>query len=449
MSLRLQCVCLAVWLCLVAGSVCAAPKNLEKIGHIVVIYLENRGFDHLYGLFPGADGLANAPSINTLQIDRRGNPYAVLPPVMDTGKKPPVRDARFPADLPNQPFDIGRYVKPEEKIGDLTHRFYQHQAQINGGRMNRFAAISDAGGLSMGYYDGSQLPLWAYARRYTLADRFFQAAYGGSFLNHQWLVCACTPEYRDAPDELKAKLSGDGELVKDGALTPDGYAVNTLYPLMGPYKTSATDPRKRLPVQTFATIGDRLSERGISWAWYAGGWKDAESGRPDEHFQFHHQPFVYFRNFLPGTEERKRHLKDAEDFEAAILAGNLPAVSFYKPIGTLNQHPGYADLLSGDRHVAELIGRIERSPLWKDTVIIVTYDEYGGFWDHVAPPKGDRWGPGTRVPAIIISPYARSGHVDHTQYDTTSILKLIEERFDLKPLGARDAQANSLSKALR
>jgi len=449
MPLHLQRAGLTVWVCLFAGLACAAPKNLEKIGHIVVVYLENRGFDHLYGLFPGADGLANAPSINTLQIDRRGNPYAVLPPVMDTGKKPPARDTRFPAVLPNQPFDIGRYVRPDEKIGDLTHRFYQHQAQINGGRMNRFAAISDAGGLSMGYYDGSQLPLWEYARRYTLADRFFQAAYGGSFLNHQWLVCACTPVYRDAPDELKAKLSAEGELVKDGALTPDGYAVNTLYPLMGPYKASATDPKKRLPVQAFPTIGDRLSERGISWAWYAGGWNDAESGRPAEHFQFHHQPFAYYRNFLPGTEERKRHLKDATDFEAAILAGNLPAVSFYKPIGTLNQHPGYADLLSGDRHVSELIGKIERSALWKDTVIVVTYDEYGGFWDHVAPPKGDRWGPGTRVPAIIISPYARPGYVDHTQYDTTSILKLIEERFDLKPMGERDAKANSLSKALR
>lgn len=424
-------------------------ETLDRIGHIIVIYLENRSFDHLYGHFPGAEGLEQARPILTRQIDLRGNPYPRLPSVMDTRQKPPVPDARFPSDLPNSPFDIGRYVPPDQVHGDLTHRFYQHQAQINGGRMNRFAAVSDAQGLTMGYYDRSRLPLWQYARRFTLADHFFQAAFGGSFLNHHWLICACTPIYPDAPEELKARLGPGGDLLRDGAVTPDGYAVNTLYPFHGPYPPTADDPKKRLPPQTQPTIGERLTERGISWAWYAGGWRDAEAGKPHPHFQFHHQPFAYYRRYAPGSEARRQHLKDAADFEAGIASGNLPAVSFYKPLGPLNEHPGYADLLSGERHIAELIDRIERSPLWMDALIIVTYDEYGGFFDHVAPPKGDRFGPGSRVPTLIISPYARKGHVDHTVYDTTSILKLIENRFHLAPLGERDARANDLAGALR
>jgi acid phosphatase len=120
---------------------------------------------------------------------------------------------------------------------------------------------------------------------------------------------------------------------------------------------------------------------------------------------------------------------------------------FYKPVGDQNEHPGYANISSGDEHVAEIIEKIRKSPIWKSTAIIVTYDENGGFWDHVAPPKIDRWGPGVRVPTIIISPFAKRHHVDHNFYDTTSILKLIETRYGLSPLAARDAKANDLTAA--
>jgi phospholipase C len=133
---------------------------------------------------------------------------------------------------------------------------------------------------------------------------------------------------------------------------------------------------------------------------------------------------------------------------ADIAAGSLPAVTFFKPIGEQNEHPGYADVLEGDTHAAGIIKAIQDSPLWKDSVIIVTYDENGGLWDHVAPPATDKWGPGTRVPTIIISPFAKKGFIDHTVYDTTSILKLIETRYGLVPLGTRDAGAADLSNAL-
>jgi acid phosphatase len=163
--------------------------------------------------------------------------------------------------------------------------------------------------------------------------------------------------------------------------------------------------------------------------------------------QYDLQPFAYFANYADGTAAKKAHLKDETDLMADLKAGTLPAVSFVKPLGPDNEHPGYANLVRGQQHVADLVSAIQNSSAWKDTAIVITYDEHGGAWDHVAPPTGDRWGPGSRVPAIIISPYARRGYVDHTQYDTTSILKFIETRWNLPSLGTRDAAANDLTNA--
>jgi phospholipase C len=447
---RLVLSCAAVLALVLAAGIVRATTPAEaksRIGHIFVIYLENRGFDHLYGLFPGADGLRDAGP-RSIQRDAQGRAYETLPPVMDTTHKPPAVDPRFPARLPNAPFLIDPHVPQDVKTGDLVHRYYQQIQQIDGGSMSRFAAYSDAGGLVMGYYDGRGMALWQYAQRYVLADRFFQGALGGSFLNHFWLVCACTPRFTDGPAEMRAVLDADGRLVKDGALTPDGYAVNTIQPRATPHHPAAADPAKRLPPQDLPTIGDRLSERGVSWAWYSGGWDDALAGKPDPRFQFHHQPFAYFQRYGDGTPDRAKHLKDLKDLLADIEQNTLPQVVFYKPIGADNQHPGYADVAQADRHVADLLGRLEKSPAWPGLVVIVTYDENGGFWDHVPPPVADRWGPGTRVPTLVISPLARRGYVDHTPYDTTSILRFIEWRHDLAPLGERDAKAHNLLGAL-
>jgi acid phosphatase len=452
---------------LVAG--CSAPAvdpraGLNRIEHIVVIYAENRSFDNLYGMFPGANGVANATPAQYTQVDRDGTPLKTLPPVWK-GKEP---DPAFPRDL--------------------IHEFYRNQEQINGGRNDRFVAASDAGALTMGYYDGSTLPMWKWAQDYTLADNFFMGAFGGSYLNHVWLICACTPVDRDAPQNLHAQIdergwlktrptspasvmTGAGEFMS-GDVTPDGFSVNTTQP---PYQPSRVPPAKdgdprfadpkqhSLPPQTLKTIGDTLSAKGVSWAWYAGAWDDAvkdgmqppdaprkvlatfANGAP--YFVTHHHPFNYFARFAPGTPDRAQHLLDYTALVAAIDQGNIPQVVFYKPTGILNQHPGYADILSGDAHVAELVAKIKSGPLWSSTAIIVTYDENGGFWDHVAPPKGDRWGPGSRIPAIIISPYAKRGYIDHTQYDTTSILKLITKRFDLEPLPGVRASAGDLTAA--
>jgi phospholipase C len=130
----------------------------------------------------------------------------------------------------------------------------------------------------------------------------------------------------------------------------------------------------------------------------------------------------------------------------------LPQVAFYKPAGRLTQHPSYTDIQSGDLHIAEVLARLEKSPQWPNMLVIVTYDENGGYWDHVPPPAGpgwgDRWGPGTRVPTLIVSPRAKRGYVDHTPYDTTSILKLLTKRFRLDPLPGVRQNAGDLTNAL-
>ena len=162
-------------------------RGPERIEHIVVIYLENRSFDNLYGHFPGANGLQDSSKTAT-QTDTQGQAYATFPPVMSDRTNPPEPDKRFPANLPNAPFLIDRYVPIHEKhADDLVRSYYKQQQQIHGGKMDRFVAVSGSG-LTMGYHDISQTALYGYAERYTLADNFFQAAFGGSLLNHFWLI---------------------------------------------------------------------------------------------------------------------------------------------------------------------------------------------------------------------------------------------------------------------
>jgi phospholipase C len=438
---------LALLLSLLVGI--ASPiqaQSASPINHVIVIFQENRSFDSVYGKFPGANGIANAGAA-IKQVDKNGQPYATLPQPINTNLRPAGPDSRFPANLPVQPFDISKYVPADQMTGDMVHRFYQEQFQIDGGKMDKFVAWSDAAGLVMGYYDGTNMPEGKLAQQYTMADNFFHAAYGGSFLNHFWLMCACTPKWPNAPASRVAQLDANGVMVKDGSVTPDGYAINTSFTINSPHPANITDTTQLVPQQTSLTIGDRLSEKGVSWAWYSGGWSDALAGHPDPLFQFHHQPFAFFKNYADGTDGRAQHLKDESEFHHAVQTNALPAVSFIKPLGPDNEHPGYASLLRGQQHVADLVQEVQNSPAWADTAIIITYDENGGAWDHVAPPKLDQWGAGSRVPAIIISPFAKRGFVDHTQYDTTSILKFIEDRWGLAALGTRDASANGLTNA--
>ena len=505
--------------------------GLNAIQNIVIIYAENRTFDNMFGNFPGAHGLSEVldaqghpTAAYVPQKDRDGTVLAKLPKtwtgVTLAGNPTVVTEAQSD-NLANAPFGIenGFVANGAPSLGtldvtrDLTHRFFENQMELNGGSSDMFGAWVDAGGLTMGHWDTSQTKLYKLAQQYVLADNFFSGAFGGSFLNHQYLICGCAPaasadfvtntaavvtvlgaaNAKGVPQlalgatSPASALTGPPSFSASTAIAPldyfgtgDGYrAINTIQPAYEPsgntpaagaldlHYAAATSP-STLPPQTQTTVGDQLTTASVDWAWYATSWDaatadgmqastaprsviytpDTPRGAPD--FQPHHQAYNYYGRFDPVTHaaDRAAHLKDYTAMVSAIDAGALPAVAWYKPTGNLNQHPGYANITDGDGHIADLVNKLKASPQWDNMVIVITYDEFGGQWDHVAPPKGDLLGPGTRIPAIIISPYAKAGTVDHTQYDSASTIRLIEKRFALPTLpgiAARDAALTAVA----
>jgi acid phosphatase len=546
----------AALLALVGSALVAAPAaahggdhgkgGLKKIRHFVVIYQENHSFDNLYGGWEGVDGIARADRAHTVQVNQAGAPYQCLLQNDVNLTSPPLSATcantapAFTSHFTNAPFRIDDYIAPEDTTcpapgvsapngvlkgtglpggctRDLVHRFYQEQYQLNGGSQNRYVTGSDAVGLTMGYYDTRRLPVYEYLHRrghpdYVISDRFFQAAFGGSFLNHQWLVAAASPVFANArndgsADDLHSLVDANGMptsyplytatgTVKDAALTvpcasphPAGlacgdYAVNTIQPPYQPFAPGTAEARRLTP-QPGPTIGGRLSDRGIDWAWYSGGWSNANGdvggpgwtngtgptcsdpnaiatavfpNCPDKLFQFHHQSFNYFARYAPGTAARAQHLRDEDEFEALAAASRrhcrLKPVSIVKPIGAENEHPGYASVHTGSDHLVDLLRAVDGSRCAKDTMVIVTYDEFGGQWDHVPPPgqgaatpgPHDEMGPSTRIPALTIAPgLRRSSGVDHASHDTTSVMATIEHRFGLRPVSSRDARVQDLS----
>src|SRR6202012_4544956 len=166
----------------------------------------------------------------------------------------------FPTNLPNHYFDIDQYVPNDELTPDVLHRYYQEQLQIDGGKMDKYALYNTSAGLSQGYYKTSLIPLLSLAQQYTLCDNFFHSAFGGSFLNHMWLIAAASPVFPNAPASIVAKLSPNGTLITDGQVTPDGFVVNTSYTVNNPHP-AGTAPATLVPNQTIPTIGDRLNEK--------------------------------------------------------------------------------------------------------------------------------------------------------------------------------------------
>ena len=506
------------------GRALSPDPKLRPIRHIIVIYQENWSFDSLYGLFPGANGLFQSSAVSLTQRDRvTGQPYAsqlgqpfdlvsgslsltTPPQPINTNLSPAQIDTRFPAGLNTLlPYNIvtKTNLQDSDKTGDIVHRFWHEQSQINHGSMDWFATWSDNPGLVMSYFDATNLPEGKLAQNYTMDDNFFHAAFGGSFLNHQFLIAAAAPVYPNAPVSTQPTLDGTGQLalnatsakiVHDGNITPIGgpsfsipgttfdknYAVNTIFSvnLVPVFSTlgspsllpSQNDSDPSDPARPYIpTIGDRLSEKHVSWKWYSGGWDNAlasSASNPanngvvppnppvDPLFQWHHQPFAYYDNYAPWENGERNpvsaaHLQDENDFFLDLQNHGLPAVSFIKPLGPNNEHPGYADLLQGQQHVADIVNALRESDYWEHSLIIVTYDEHGGRWDHVSPPTNNGiWGDGSRVPGIVIGPFAKRGFVDHTQHDTLSILKTIEKRFGLAPLNNFDAHASSLESSL-
>ncbi len=510
---------------LVAGAGAGRGNDqLSKINHIVVIYEENHSFDNLYGGWEGVNGRANATPAKTTQVDQNGVAYGCLKQLDVNLTSPPLLatctdaahgitsaflntwftiDQFIPASATTCPAPADAFNHPNGILNgqglpggctrDLVHEFYQEQYQLNDGAQNRYMSGSDSAGTTMGVYDTKQLPIYKYLHsgghpHYAIADDFFQAAFGGSFLNHQWLIAAATPVYPNAPSypggvappgmppDLHSFIDANGMPTSYPLYTAQGfvkrnpltvvcpspvpnracgdYAVNTMQPT---YPPSGTFGAKLVP-QYGTTIGDRLSAAGVSWnSVLRAGWTTTR--RPVIRIAALPVPPSALR-LLRGVCTRhagRTHLRDEQEFMSTVAGSskscNLPAVSFDKPLGEENEHPGYASEPNGSDHLVSLLKTIDSSACAKDTMVIVAYDEFGGQWDHVSPPgqggtpgPHDIWGPGTRIPALVIAPGLRGNFaVDHTQYDTTSILATIEHRWDLAPLGSRDAAVNDLS----
>ena len=578
----------ALALVAVAVPVSAAPKTgpLGNFKHVVVIYEENHSFDNLYGLWGDVNGqhvvgLADADPVHTTQVDENGDPYDCLLQT-DVNMRTSVQSypggvaghltesCRQDVTLPtgsvhissafgNEPYLIDDYItstdvtcpplgnlfgfangidKTNPVAGataggctrDMVHRFYQEQYALNGGKQNRYITGSDSAAMTFGYYDTTKLPIYEYLHRngapkYVIADHFFQAAFGGSFLNHQFLIAAAAPDITGQSGSTHSVINAEGmprshtgagcsgayplfssnECLFDGNTTQacgatavagfacGNYAVNTTLPWYQP--TSTGFANKIRPIDnstTDMTIGDLMSDGGVSWAYYGGGWDNASGnvggrgwtngngptcsdpngpvgGAPADgdglhagwpycpHFSYqqHHYPFAYYTRYNTASGPDRVHLQDEEDFFWAAANGALPSVSFVKPVGSENEHPGYASESDGSDHLVDLIKAVMNGPQAGNTLIVVTYDEFGGQWDHVPPPSStndvaahDQFGPGTRIPALLLArSFVRSG-VDHTYYDTLSIMRTIELQWGLGNLGHRDADVNSLANAI-
>lgn len=299
-----------------------------------------------------------------------------------------------------EPFHIG-----DRPIEDLDHSDSTFNLQYNEGHMNGFVYAlnqrNQNGSMAMGYYDDRDLPYyWNLVDEYVLFDMFFSSDHGGSFANHMFWVSG---------------QQGGSRVTSDG------------YP-------------------DVATIFDRLEERGISWKFYVQNYdpninyRTVEQVSGNRASQVIWVPVLNIARFLDDPK-LSSHIVDLNEYYTDLENGTLPAVAYIAPAGASEHPPG--SIRSGQKFVKALIQALMRSSAWDSSAFMVTYDDWGGWYDHVLPIQVDEHGYGLRVPAFMISPYAKRGHIDSTILDFTSILKFIEENWNIEPLAERDANANS------
>ena len=292
---------------------------------------------------------------------------------------------------------------------DLDHSLPTFKMQYNKGKMDGFVYAlyerNQNGAMAMAYYDERELPYyWNLADEYVLFDKFFTSDHGGSFANHIYWV--------------SGERGGNG-------VSKEGYP-------------------------DLVTIFDRLEEKGISWKFYVQNYDPYITYRTAHEIignrasQVIWVPLLNIPRFLDDPE-LSSHLVDLNEYYADLENGTLPAVAYIVPAGASEHPPG--SVRSGQKFVKGLIQALMRSSVWDSSAFLLVYDDWGGWYDHVEPPQVDEFGYGFRVPAIMVGPYVKRGHIDSTIFDFTSILKFIENNWDLEPLTKRDANANSLVSA--
>ena len=366
----------------------ASPTGIEKINHVIWIIQENRSFDNYFGTYPGADGLPP------------GTCLPVLPESTQCVK----------------PF----HMPKGQPANDLNHDWDTIHAAYDHGRMDGFV-WAEGSSFTMGYYDERDIPnYWNYAHRFTLCDHFFSSQMGYSLPNHAYTVAAQS-------GGLIVNVANLKEL-EDTMDDPDGFSFASIAELM-----SKTDIPWKYYVESQPVpkgVPMRLSETGVRLAF------------PDPKQFSLWNPLPGFKKIRDSPAEMA-HLVDLKEYFNDLEKGTLPVVSWIIPDYQDSEHP-VALPEDGMWYVAKLVNALMASRYCRDSVIFLTWDDYGGFYDHVSPPEIDAYGLGPRVPMLVISPYAKRDYISRSDYEFCSVLKFVEEHWGLHHLTPRDHWANDM-----
>jgi phospholipase C len=402
------------------------PPAENPIKHVVFIIKENRTFNTYFGTYPGAAGSTVGKTIRCT-----GNGGCV--------------------PGPNYPLKPAPDVQPH----DITHGFSSGLYAIDGGKMDGFNIIGDGQDMS-GYvqFQRQGIPnYWAYADHFTLADHFFTSMYGPTFPEHLYTVAAQS----DGIVDNKSTVDHPGSYCTDPTETTPHFPLDQMTKkdltyVMGREEAILSEPPPNVlfdiskywtQIRTCVdvpTLPDELQKAGVSWNYYAEKDKWMNALQAIRHDWF--------------SSTMQQHISDPGNFIRDLHKGQMPAVSWLIPPEPYNDHPGSGvSVCAGENWATTQINAVMKSPEWASTAIVMVWDDFGGFYDPIAPPHVDIMGYGPRTPALIISPYAKTGSsaeggsIDHTVYDFTSVLRLIENLHGLAPLTKRDKQADPLSNA--
>jgi phospholipase C len=387
------------------------------IKHVVFLVKENRTFDNYFGTYPGADG---ATSGKTLE-----------------GKTVPLKPA------------------PDVQPHDITHGFNAGILSIDGGKMDGFNSILYGTDLS-GYdqFSRSHLPhYWAYADHFVLADRFFTSMYGPTTPEHLYTVAAQDNGIVDNPQNINTS-TGVPTMCDDPAETAPAFDKNLTPAQVQQIKFWEDHVQGHYPDYVFKiahfwhtqrmcfnikTLPDELTKAHVTWKYYSNHDDIMNALQAIKHVRY-------------GPEWQ--HVVPPESFLTDAKKGALPAVSWINPPESYNEHPGGGvSVCAGENWTVQYMNAIMHSKAWPTTAVIIAWDDFGGFYDHVAPPHFDVLGLGPRAPALIVSPWTRTGssatggYIDHTTYEFSSVLRFIEDMFHLPAMTLRDKQADPLTGA--
>jgi phospholipase C len=370
-------------LMLMAQEKTEVPAGIQKVKHIVWIIQENRSFDNYFGTFPGVEGIP---------------PGTCLPKL--PGSKECIKPFQMPKDMPPC---------------DLLHIWVVAHAAYDNGRMDGFV-WAEGSPYTMGYLDDRDIPnYWTYAKHFTLCDHFFSSLMGASLPNHVYTVAAQSGTLID-----NVGPGGGLKQLEDLLDDPDGFS--------------------------FASMVDLFEKSKVSWKYYVEthsevpGAKKEKTASPKTFSLWN--PLPAFKD-IRDNPSRMAHLVDLDEYYRDLQQGSLPELSWVIPMDQDSEHPP-ALAERGMWHVTEMVNALMKSQYWRDSVIFLTWDDYGGFYDHVPPPIVDAYGYGPRVPTLVISPYAKPDYISHNVYDFTSMLAFIEARFGLEHLTARDDRADPM-----